>query len=237
MKIFAYTMKCDTGFAPAVKNNLLTLACCKTQLRYNIAKDLEKNPNEQVLLMGLCGKELLSRNNFNEKFLYVPIYIAKINRFEKVTDYYSNKQYNKRPDQKYCYDNKSNKWFIRANNPHHIIENLSKDDLYSFDEYKQERDLFFIHGKNKKENFVLFADEYIYFGKNLKPLSSLPTEFKEIQKIRLKSPRTSSLNQLSKNETENIFAYFEQNKLKYKYVQTVDEYFEKQICKVECKTR
>lgn len=57
MIIFAYRIVDDTGFAPCVDHNLLTLACCKggqirngknilTGLRYHIGKYREEHPQE-----------------------------------------------------------------------------------------------------------------------------------------------------------------------------------------------
>ncbi|MBQ3866289.1 MAG: hypothetical protein II776_05255, partial [Clostridia bacterium] len=36
IEVYAYVMTSATGFAPAVQDGLLTLACCKTRLRYKI---------------------------------------------------------------------------------------------------------------------------------------------------------------------------------------------------------
>lgn len=70
MIIFAYRIVDDTGFAPCVDHNLLTLACCKggqirngknilTGLRYHIGKYREEHPQEDIYILGILKNKLL----------------------------------------------------------------------------------------------------------------------------------------------------------------------------------
>ena len=42
----------DTGFAPAVQDKVLSLACCKTRLRHKIAEELLHDDKGKVLTKG-----------------------------------------------------------------------------------------------------------------------------------------------------------------------------------------
>ena len=99
MKIFTYTMVWDTGFAPAVHNGLLSLACCETKLRYLIAKEMARDNSSEIILLGLCGKQLASRHTLPNP--YYPVYVSKITDFVKCSDYYTLPQYSSRPDCQY----------------------------------------------------------------------------------------------------------------------------------------
>jgi hypothetical protein len=103
--IFAYRLKSDTGFAPCVDNNIFTLACCKgghirngnnikTGLRYKIGEHKEKNPNDEIYLIGIYKNKLL--------------YCAIATEIIKMTDYFSQEkksEYGKRKDQIYDIEN------------------------------------------------------------------------------------------------------------------------------------
>ncbi len=84
--IFAYRLKSDTGFAPCIDNNILTLSCCKggqkrngkfisTGLRYRIGEYSKSHPNDEMYLMGIYKDKLL--------------YYAKITNVIPMEEYYS----------------------------------------------------------------------------------------------------------------------------------------------------
>ena len=93
MKIFAYTMVYDTGFAPSVDKGVLSLACCKTFLRYKIANEL-LDSSDDIYVVGLCSKQMSGRHNYDND--YFPVYIAKISDCVKTDYYYSKRAY--KPD-------------------------------------------------------------------------------------------------------------------------------------------
>jgi hypothetical protein len=87
--IYAYRLTNDTGFAPCIDNNTLTLACCKggqirkeknvqTGLRYHIGKHRKNNPDDEIYLLGVYKNRLL--------------YYAEVTDVLEMTDYYSKKQ-------------------------------------------------------------------------------------------------------------------------------------------------
>ena len=137
--VYAYTMRYDTGFAPAVDKGILSLACCKTNLRFRIAKDLSNN--NTVILIGLCGKEMADRNGFTDS--YFPVYMAKITCAIETKEYYCHSsKYKSRPDAKYKYQDE--KWYILPNNPHHpgnrsCIELAKEDANNEKAEYRRNR--------------------------------------------------------------------------------------------------
>ena len=85
--LFTYTMTHDTGFAPAVSDGVLSLACCSPQLRRKIAGLLDgKN---EIWFMGLMGKTLAPKCKRScEEFAYAPVYIAKADHTVKASEYF-----------------------------------------------------------------------------------------------------------------------------------------------------
>lgn len=84
--IFAYRLMSDTGFAPCIDNNSLTLACCKggqirngknimTGLRFHVGKHREQNPNDEIFVLGIFKNKLL--------------YYALVTDIMKMTEYFS----------------------------------------------------------------------------------------------------------------------------------------------------
>ena len=103
--IFAYRLVSDSGFAPCVDNNILTLACCKggqirkgknimTGLRYHVGKHKEQNPGDEIYILGIYKNKLL--------------YYALTTDVQKMTDYFSPEkkvEFGKRNDQIYNTEN------------------------------------------------------------------------------------------------------------------------------------
>lgn len=161
MKIYAYTIAYDTGFAPCIANNELTLACCKSNLRYKIGEELLKNPNENVYLFALCGKGLSKERKIGEEYFYSPLYIAKITGTIRTNEYFSVLE-NGRRDQVYYYD-ENGELSSLINNPHrkpaekfNPVDEVNKDILYMPRKTSE-----------PKLNYVLKSTDYIYFGNNL----------------------------------------------------------------------
>ncbi len=114
--LYVYAMTNDSGFAPCVQNNWLTLACCKGGkkggLRKSAANDFIKGSD--VWILGLCGKKLASDDK--EK-VYMPIYLARIDETILMTDYYAdNGKCSGRKDNVYQVENE--KLVPKKNNPH-----------------------------------------------------------------------------------------------------------------------
>ncbi len=239
MILYTYVMTYDTGFAPCVKDGKLSLATCKTFLRYKIGKEKTDNADADIYIMGLCGKQLQERKRISEKCLYSPIYVAKIKSVEVTKDYFGKKG---RPDQKYSYDSKSKKWFVLENNPHHPEMNGEFENKMAF----CKKDLYYLSRDNKdktekNENYVLISDEFAYFGKDLTKLKSLPHTVKKICKEREEKCRCDRTPSNVEDEEKFLEWFNEQisnnaNKENNKG-RTIDDYFENGVCKGECKTR
>ena len=228
MKIFTYTMVFDTGFAPAVYNMELSLACCKTILRHSILKAL--GSDENIYMVGLCGQQLIDRNNLEKELLYQPVYIAKVSDAICTDEYYSDKKYKNRPDVQYEYKNEE--WYYTPNNPHHSHKNQKSSE--KLNNPQAEKDIYYIYGSKRCLNYSIICDEYIKFGKNIP--KDLPNVFDKISKIQRKSPRSYRVvsNLLDSNEMKEFVDFFNNNKDKYKNENTIDKYF---IDKISCGER
>lgn len=235
-------MTYDTGFAPCVVSGQeLTLACCKTLLRYKVTNEMD-SPGSNIYdfyVMGLSGKGLTNKHrHLTEDYQYSPIYIAKIHSSIEVEDYYSEKGFKNRPDQKYLY--KDDKWYTRENNPHYKnVDLVFKGGLAEI-ERDMQKDLVYRPRKNSKikQNFVLLSNEYIYLGKEIMSLDRLPKVINKIADIRGKAYR-GGLNpiELSNGEKSDFSKFF--NEYKGKKVNpkaiSLDPYFLKDVCEGACK--
>lgn len=238
MKLYAYTMTFDTGFAPCVYTTggkkILTLACCKSGLRHKIGKEF--GSDEDIYIMGLCGKTLRKRYKYlTAEQEYVPIYIAKIQPGICVKEYYSGEFFSNRPDQRYLI--KDGIWYSRKNNPHQEKKDLKyKNGLAKIDQNIND-DLIYKPQKNSEiqSNYVLPSQEYVYFGKEIMPFTQLPKIINKIADIRRKAPR-GHLVELSDGEQAEFIKFF--NTVKEKDINAeaipLDSYFMDKLCKGAC---
>ena len=218
MLIYAYSMVWDTGFAPSVNKNTLSLACCKTYLRYKVAQELMSGAQD-IYIIGLMGTQMARRHQLLDQ-KYAPVYIARIKESVTTEEYYSNPKYASRPDAQYLFE--EGKWFFKPNNPHHSFEGQTADEPLT--DWQNERDLYYLRNTVRKLNYVLLSDEYIRLGKQ--QISPLPDCIKSIINIRAASPRGDLRPiDLSKTEEAEFIRFFEQNKNRYKKEKTVDQPF------------
>ena len=141
--VYVYRLSVDTGFAPCVEDDLLTLACCKggqlrkgkpcyTGLRYWIGSkkhcDFEK---DDVYVLG----------TYKDKFLY----FAKIDEVMEMTEYFSSTT--KRTDMIY-----------RVENGELVRNKMWREEKVHIDKEQNERD--------KAGKYVLLSRNYIYLGKD-----------------------------------------------------------------------
>ena len=237
IKIFAYTMTHDTGFAPAIHEKTLSLGCCKTFLRYKIAKEWNAyKDTTDFYIMEICGKQLADRNGINDS--YFPVYIAKVKEAVKAIDYYKDQLDPTRADTQYSYRN--GQWLYSKNNPHHIetsIEPIDKGWQILTDS-DNEKDIKYINRGKNDDNYILLSEEYM-----CPRLPELPQKFpciKEICNEREKACR-GDLSPIKSLDTpkliEEFLAFFEQHKNdpNYKTKKTIEEYFIKKPCKGECR--
>ena len=221
MKIYAYTMVWDTGFAPAVKNKVLSLACCKTRLRYKIAKELS---DEEIYLVGICGKLMASRNRL--EYNGYPVFIAKIDKAITTEEYFSSKsKYKNRPDAQYIFE--EGKWYFTNKNPHHDLFGKEKKKGI-LDNPKEEKDLYYINKSVRKINYVLLSKEYVYFGKNRDVV--LPESIKKIAHERELAWRSdlgviSSLTDSEKEEFKEFLLEYKDKFPSQDQNNTTDQYF------------
>ena len=220
----------DTGFAPSVANGVSSLACCKTYLRYKIANELSDN-SEDVYVVGICGKQMADRHSYDNN--YFPVYIAKINDYEKTTKYYSKSKYKNRPDSQYLFEN--GVWKFKKDNPHHIIS--ENNDIEMLSNPDEEKDLFYIRGKKHEENYVLISSEYVYFGSYYSNNhSEVPAFLKKIGLKRKDACRSdlSAIDILTENEQEELVEFVNDNAKRFSIQNrknTIDNYFiDKKSC-------
>lgn len=206
MKIYAYTIAYDTGFAPCITNNELTLACCKSDLRYKIGEELLKNPNENVYLFALCGKGLSKERKFGEEYFYSPLYIAKITGTIRTNEYFSVLE-NGRRDQVYYYD-ENGELSSLINNPHrkpaekfNPVDEVNKDILYMPRKTSE-----------PKLNYVLKSTDYIYFGNNLMIRKELTKSVNKICEKLEKACRSNPLTVYTPEEKEEFIAWYKEIK-------------------------
>ena len=232
ISVYAYTMVYDTGFAPSVSDNTLSLACCKTYLRYKIAN---QHPEENAIyLIGLCGKQMSDRHCFEKN--YFPVYIAKITRTVKTEEYYSKSEYKLRPDVQYEY--KDGQWYVLPTNPHHNVKSRkehSKPD--------EEKDIYYIRSSRHEINYVLLSEnEFVCFGNKYKDFdkyNSLPQVIKNICVERKNACRSdlTPIGFTSQDSIDEFLQFFHQNKKGNNQVSTIDKHFLSGGCKGEKKCR
>lgn len=206
MKIYAYTIAYDTGFAPCIANNELTLACCKSNLRYKIGEELLKNPNENIYLFTLCGKGLSKERKFGEEYFYSPLYIAKITEIVRTNEYFSVFENGRRDQVYYCGEN--GEWHSLEDNPHRKpaekfdpVDEVNKDILYMPRKTSQ-----------PKLNYVLKSTDYTYFGNNLMIRKELTKSVNKICEKIEKACRSNPLTVYTPEEKEEFIAWYKEIK-------------------------
>lgn len=140
--LYVYAMTNDSGFAPCIKDNLLSLACCKGGKNGGMRKSAgnDFNAGNEVWVLGVCGAGLASSN---EKMKYNPVYLAKIDNVIEMTEYFeSGNQYKGRFDH-IAYSTIDGVLKSQPENPH-------------TDENDQKKD---INGK-----YVLLSNHFVYWG-------------------------------------------------------------------------
>ena len=222
MIIYAYTMTDDTGFAPAVKNGMLSLACCKTYLRYKIANDINVNEHE-VYIIGLCGKKLANYHSYSR--YYFPVYIAKITEFVSTKEYFSNSKYFDRPDSQYRLIDKN--WYFTKNNPHH--DSSTNDYLQQLINPENDKDLYYTRRRNPELNYVLLSTEYACFGDLFANDNSpdIPIFLKKIGDTRSRACRggLDPITVLDSDEQQKLVDFVNDNKERFKVQKTIDASF------------
>ena len=253
MEVYAYTMTWDTGFAPCIYNGELTLACCKTSLRYKIAQKLLSSTDkgkENIYIVGLCGKVLEQRGIKEGKlnsqklpdYSYWPVYIAKIEWAEQTNIYFSGQK--KRPDQVYSYDKGSDTWYICGGNPHHTKVRRKT----SFIDWGNERDITYrsYNKENPILNYVLKSTEFVFLGTEIQrgaDLCNTDGRYPCLHRraMERKGPPRGDLTPISFSETEkiNFRALFELCQSKFEtnvlHRNHISQYFENGCGKGECK--
>jgi hypothetical protein len=107
--IYVYKMVVDSGGAPCVWRNVLSLAICKPKIR--------KSACEGSLIFGFGGKRLRERL----------IYIAEVTEKPKVGEYYRSAKFQNRPD---CiYEDLSGKARRKETAEYHAFTDERKKDV------------------------------------------------------------------------------------------------------------
>lgn len=232
MKLFAYTMTWDTGFAPSVSRQL-SLACCKSNMRHTIAKSFDDD-DKDIYVMGLLGKSMVRRKGLSDNYFYTPLYIAELSNIEKVKDYYA---YNstERSDKKYLY--KNNNWYIRKGNPHHSKVTYT-NGLAELKEYEKEKDIMYLPRSNSipRYNYVLLSDKFVYFGKEVIAKNEFDSLLiKYIAETRANCPMgyNITLTREEQGELLNLLSELKKRDINPKH-KPYDGYFESKDCRGVC---
>lgn len=146
MKLFAYVVARDFGFAPNPFGGICTLATCKPGIRETADVD--------DWIIGIGSKRhgasgrLIYAMKVSEKMTYNEYWTAPI--FRKKRPYMNGSLKQTYGDNIYYYDEKVNEW--QQANSHHSLEDGSVNELNL--------------NRDTKSNHVLIADYFFYFGKN-----------------------------------------------------------------------
>ena len=136
--VYIYAMTNDSGFAPCVQGNWLTLACCKGGIRGGMRKSAASEffAGNNVYLLGLCGKTLSRETAFS------PIYFAKVDEVIAMEDYYADggRSAGRKDD---VYKVVNGELHSKPNNPH-----KTKD----------------LHDKDRGGSYVLCSHQFTYWG-------------------------------------------------------------------------
>lgn len=202
--LFTYTMTCDTGFAPAVSDGVLSLACCSSPVRKSVARCLSEE--NEVYFMGVMGKTFAERCKLScEEFAYAPIYIAKAYHAVKASEYFTkNGKYAvpHRQDQVYLFD--SGHWSSKKENPH-VKHRMSENELLN-----SNSDVFYREKSGEKQmSDVVLAKEFVYFGKEIVSLKVLDPMFSVLAAEQAREWRAHSNRAKNIDEKEFIAAFEE----------------------------
>jgi len=134
MKLHMYTMVVDSGFAPHVKDDLLSLACCAGYTR--------EHTNEKTYVMGVSGSSMKGVKK------HLPIYFMEVTNKITFEEYFEDTSYEGRVDNIYKRDGKK---YERT-----IEKSTIYDDRYENEHIKG--------NDPKKSEHVLLSDDFYYFG-------------------------------------------------------------------------
>lgn len=160
-KIYIYNMTFDSGFAPCVDNDILTLACCmggkKGGMRKSIGKALIKDGINEVWILGLCAKTLCAQKRSQV------VYSACVKKEDLLTayDYFGDPEYSHRKDAIYGVQKDSDgQEMIYLKESTGGIHN-SEDDLI----------------KDENGQYVIKTQKFTYWGENS---VSIRSDFREL---------------------------------------------------------
>lgn len=136
--LYVYAMKNDSGFAPSISENLLTLTCCKRKLRSSAQEQIMRG--NDVWVLGLCGKGLAGRT---KERVYSPVYLAQIHEALPMADYYRDDKYKTQFDHA-AYKVVNGELISTENNPHKYNGQLIESDI--------------------KGGFALLSRRFVYWG-------------------------------------------------------------------------
>lgn len=182
-KLFTYYINSDNGFAPCYANHILTLACCKPQIRRSIFNKWNdfQNKGIEVWIMGIRREKEHPHNAF-------PVYCARVDNIIKLEEYYrENGVFTNRIDCIYrnvrslAYARKLSYDQVIESNP--SVRRVSKGSDHQFGDVHslvrdEDRDIFV---KDIAGNCVLHSRCFIHFGSSFK--HNAPSEIGEILSI------------------------------------------------------
>lgn len=162
--LFIYRMTSDTGLAPCVDNNLLSLACCKggqvrngkpikTGLRYRIGSKRESDyEKDDVHILGIYKNKVL--------------YLARVTEVMPMTEYYLEKSKGRTDDIYRVVNGK-----LERNNKLRNIHTKSS-------------------GEDKRDiagEYVLLSDDFIYLGSDAVAVKSIEEYYPKFRETKIYS--------------------------------------------------
>lgn len=152
-KLFSYTMRADTGFAPHVDENCtyLSLACCKPEIR--------NSAEERDWVVGSGGQELTDRSG--KDLLRRLIWAGRVSQGLNFDSYHSAPEFKARIDNIYHSKEGHGKDWIQQRNAYHDARNVKRDTKY---------------------NRVLVCNHFLYFGPLGPKLEDISAEYLQLIK-------------------------------------------------------
>lgn len=138
-----YTMTVDSGFAPHVRNGLISLACCAGPTR--------EHANVGDFVLGLSGKKMYNKKTYNYVPRHTLIYLMKVDEKLKFNEYFYDSRFSNRSD---------NIYRKRKRNDKYIQDRRHVKDKRYMSEHKGKDDTRIYKNVLLSRNFYYFGDRW-----------------------------------------------------------------------------
>ncbi|MCD6477947.1 MAG: hypothetical protein J7K87_03005 [Candidatus Aenigmarchaeota archaeon] len=133
-----YTMRCDTGFAPCVKDNWISIACCAPPVRQYATED--------DYVLGISGRLMEKRKGVGIPY-HTPIFLMKVTERLTFDEYFHDERFKGRVDNIYKKNEKGKYVQTRfhVKDERYIAVHEGDDDW-------------------RESEYVLVSNDFYYFG-------------------------------------------------------------------------